>query len=150
MLVRPRRFLLFTRFWPVSKVYKFTHIAAYLTLIHGILYFIVKYYMQVESPYGLRAHWSQGIIQGVHILLSPLFIFAFGLLWKDHILVKLKKSKRKRTIGIGLVAICIIMIVSGLGIQTFYQEGIKEFQTWAHLASSALFALFYVIHHIRK
>lgn len=134
----------------MSKIYRFTHLAAYLTIAHGIIYFIVKYYMQVESPYGLRPHWSQGVAQGAHILLSPLFIFALGILWKDHILVKFKKSNRKRISGIGLVAICLVMIVSGLGIQIFYQEGIKEFQTWAHLGSSGAFILFYIVHHIKK
>lgn len=133
-----------------TKIYKFTHIAAYLTVLHGLIYFIVKYYMQVESPYGERPHWSQGYIQSIHIFLSPLLVFAIGMLWKDHIVMKFKHSARKRGSGITLFIICAVMIFSGYGIQSFYEETTKAVQTWAHLISSFLFVVAYAIHHFRK
>lgn len=133
-----------------NKIYRFTHFAAYLTILHGLFYLAVKYFFQVETPYGMRAHWSQSYLQSAHILLSPLFLFALGLLWNWHILPKFKSSKRKRFSGIALLGLSLVMIASGYGVQAFYQETAKAIQVWAHLISGVLFILVYLLHHFRR
>lgn len=133
-----------------SKIYTFTHWAAYLTILHGLAYLGVKYFMQADTPYGARPHWSQGYLQSLHILLSPLFLFAMGLLWNFHIMPKLKSSKKKRKSGIALLCICLIMVASGYGVQAFYQETLKTVQVWAHVGAGCLFPAVYLLHHFRR
>lgn len=131
--------------------YRFTHFAAYLTIIHGTFYFAIKYFFQVEGPYGERPHWSQSYLQSAHVLLSPLLLFVFGMLWKDHILSKLRNSLKKRKSGIALLAAMCLMIFSGYGIQAFYGESLKAVQVWTHLIASGAFIFVYLLHHfIRK
>lgn len=133
-----------------SKIYRFTHIAAYLTIVHGLFYLVVKYFFKVETPYGERPHWLQGYLQSAHILLSPLFLFAMGLLWNGHIMTKLRHSTRKRVSGITLLCVCLIMVVSGYGIQAFYQETAKAIQVWAHIGTGLLFVFVYTLHHLKR
>lgn len=133
-----------------NKIYRFTHWAAYLTILHGLFYFIVKYFFQVESEYGARPHWSQTYLQSTHVLLSPLFLFAFGMLWNSHIVVKFKNSRLKRFSGLSLLATCLIMVISGYGVQAFYEESSKAFNVWAHLVTGLLFVVVYPLHHFRK
>lgn len=130
--------------------YKFTHWASYLTITHGVIYFVLKYFMQVESEYGLRPHPYQSLIQGIHIVLSPLLIFAFGLLFKDHIVRMYKNAIYKRKTGITLTLTMIIMILSGYLVQVIYQQNPKMVIAYIHIAVSGVFTLAYLIHHLFK
>jgi len=133
-----------------NKLYTFSHIITYLTVIHGSIYGIYKYFLKVETEYGLRPHALQGIWQGAHIFLSPLLIFIFGMLFKDHIIKMYTSAKRKRKSGIGLVALMVIMILSGYLIQIVYAQEPKVLIAYIHIAISVFFSFIYLVHHILK
>jgi len=133
-----------------NKLYTFTHYITYLTVIHGSIYGIYKYFLKVESEYGLRPHQMQGVWQGVHIFLSPLLIFIFGILFKEHIVKMYKSATRKRKTGLSLVFLMIAMILSGYLIQIIYAKEPKVLIAYIHIAVSFLFGFFYLIHHLLK
>lgn len=133
-----------------NKLYTFTHWVTYLTILHGVVYFIFKYFMKIESEYGLRPHPYQSLTQGLHILLSPLLIFAFGLLFKDHILRMYQNAVYKRKTGITLTLTMLIMIFSGYAVQVIYAESPKLVSAYIHIGISALFTFAYLIHHLLK
>lgn len=106
--------------------------------------------MKTESEYGLLPHPLQSYFQGIHIVFSPLLIFAFGLLFKDHIVKMYKNALYKRKTGITLVLTMTVMIISGYLVQVIYQAQSKELVAIIHIAISALFTLAYLIHHLFK
>lgn len=130
-----------------NKIYNFVHLTSYLTIIHGCLYAIIKYNLQIESEYGFRPHQYQALIQAIHIVLSPLLIFSFGLLWQDHIFPKLKKFKQKKVTGLSLVILIILMSLTGYLLQISYEEYTRQIFITLHLATSLLWTFFYVFHH---
>jgi uncharacterized membrane protein len=133
-----------------NKLYSFVHLTSYLTILHGFLYALIKYFLKVETEYGVRAHEYQSLTQAIHIVLSPLLIFSFGLLFKDHIYPKLVRFREKKLSGTALVVIFILMSFSGYLVQVVYQESPREFFIWIHIITSALWTLFYLIHHKSK
>jgi hypothetical protein len=133
-----------------SSIYQFTHWVTYITIFHGFIYYIVKYFLQVETEYGLRAHPTQGLIQGIHIALSPLLIFAFGVLFKDHIIKMYQSAKKKRKTGVTLTLTMFIMIFSGYAIQVIYVQTPKMVSSYIHIGISLLFTLAYLIHHLLR
>ena len=133
-----------------NNTYKFTHFAAYTTLIHGAVYGIYKYFFIVETEYGPRPHSMQGFWQGTHILGSVLLVFTFGVLWKTHILKMLHNSFVKRRSGILLVLTLSITILSGYLVQVIYQNSFKELIAFLHIGVGIIFGLGYIYHHLEK
>ncbi|MCF8059417.1 MAG: hypothetical protein K9K67_08980 [Bacteriovoracaceae bacterium] len=135
----------------MKRVYSFTHLASYLSILSGLGYFIVIEYFKLETPYGLRPHSSQGLWQAFHILVVPALVFAIGLLWREHIYVKLKATTRfKRISGIGLLASFLIMTFSGYFLIVSKNQFFIDLNKYLHLASSLLWLLFYLYHHFKK
>mgnify|MGYP000305835929 CR=1 FL=1 len=133
-----------------NKTYLFTHYVTYLTFIHGIGYWIYKYFLKVETEYGIRPHPLQEVWQASHVLLSPLLVFAFGLLFKGHIWKMYKNAHHKRKTGITLTLSMVIMILSGYLVQVIYQVEAKQITAYVHIAISVLFIFAYLIHHLFK
>jgi len=129
------------------KTYQFIHFTSYLTILHGIVYFIVKDFMQVETDYGPRPHYFQTYIQGAHIVLSPLLLISFGILWQEHILKFFQKRSRKLISGVTLTFSLVLIGFSGYLIQILYTDAPKKFAVWLHLLFSALYILAYLRHH---
>lgn len=130
----------------MSKVYKFIHLSAYLTIVHGFIYGLYKYAFQLETEYGVRPHPQQEFWQASHIILSPIFIFGLGLLWKDHIIKMFKHSAAKRKSGIGLSIFALVMCISGYLVQTIYQY--KSELGLIHSVLAGTFTILYLIHHL--
>jgi len=133
-----------------NSLYSLTHIITYLTILHGVLYWLIKYYMKVETEYGLRPHEFQSLLQGAHIILSPALIFIFGLLFKEHILKMYKNALYKRKTGMTLTISMTVMILTGYLIQVVYMSGPKEHIAHIHIIVSLIFSLSYLIHHLLK
>lgn len=130
------------------QYYKFIHFTSYLTIVHGLIYWIVKEFMAIDTEYGLRPHIMQTYAQAMHILLSPLLVISFGLLWRDHILKLFKAKNKKLFSGSILTVSLMILIGSGYLIQVVYAVKLKTFFVWMHLILSALYILAYLKHHI--
>ncbi len=129
------------------KVYKAVHLCAYLTLIHGTIYGAVKYLMQVETEYGIRPHPQQDVWLSMHVLLSPLLVFAFGMLWQNHIVKMYINAIIKRKSGISLVVIMFLMIITGYLTQIIYQADWQNLTGISHAVIGLIFGLIYLIHH---
>lgn len=132
------------------NLYRFVHLTSYLTIGHGILYYVIKNFMTNETQYGIRPNEYQGLIQSVHIILSPILIFALGLLWKNHILKFFRKKSIKLYSGIILTTTLITISFSGYLIQIIYNIKGKEIATYIHLIFSALYIGSYLYHHFKK
>lgn len=132
------------------NTYKFVHLASYLTIFHGVVYYVVKYFLKTETEYGIRPNDYQSIIQGAHIVLSPFLIFALGILWKSHILKFFKKKTRKLYSGTILTLSLILISFSGYLIQVIYRPTEKEISIYIHLIFSGLYIGSYIFHHFHK
>lgn len=106
--------------------------------------------MKIETEYGIRPHAYQSLIQAVHIVLSPLLIFVFGHLFKDHIIRMYKNAIYKRKTGVTLTLTMVVMIVSGYLVQVIYQAGPKMMSAYIHIGISAVFTIAYLIHHLLR
>lgn len=130
-----------------KNLYKFIHFTSYLTIAHGVLYWVIKEFLQIQSDYGPRPHPYQTYVQAIHILLSPLLIISLGLLWQNHIVVFFKKRSKKFISGTLVTAFLIIISLSGYLVQVVYDEPGKKYVTWIHLIFSGLYLFAYLSHH---
>lgn len=99
----------------------------------GIIYFIFKYFMLVESNYGPRPHELTATWLHWHVMSVPLVVLALGYLLPIHIIPKLKKSNQERQkSGIFLILCFIIMIISGYLLQMGFSQSFNISAGWIH------------------
>jgi hypothetical protein len=124
------------------------HISNYLIVLTGIGYGVLKYFMKVDSQYGLLPNPNQKFFLYAHILVAPIFIFGIGCIWNSHIQVKrqLKQTPKKIT-GKSLFYLVFIMIASGYLIQT--QVELKNIWIWVHIVISVIWIPLYLVHHFK-
>lgn len=132
-----------------NKIYFYTHLASYLTILTGIIYYLFIHFFKVETDYGIRPHFLQQWFQASHILISPMLVFMVGILFIPHILKNLHGRYKKRS-GITLIVIFFIMTFSGYWIQVSKSDLTIDLSTWLHLATSLIWIIVYLLHHFYK
>lgn len=106
----------------------------------GLIYWWMKHMMEPASEWAVINHPLQPWVLKTHILVSPVLVFALGLMVSDHILPHLKASSRSGQ-GSGLLAISLLapMGFSGYLIQAATHPGWLSALAWAHLATGCLY-----------
>lgn len=126
---------------------RFEHIANALVGFSGLLYAYFRYFCASSDPFSAAPHPLETWMQAAHIVVAPILVFAAGLIWKDHVWNKIKKSRSpRRFTGITLAVMLLPMIVSGYLVQTTVDDGWRK--TWAisHWVTSGLWLGAYLGH----
>jgi len=83
----------------------------------------------------------------LHVLAAPALVFAFGWIFKDHILAKLAvPGVPARRSGLAGLALFAPMVLSGYLLQVVTRESLHGPLVVLHLGSGALFAGTYAAH----
>jgi hypothetical protein len=115
----------------------------------GLVYVWLKYFAD-KDPSAL-AHPAEPSVQALHVVLSPLLIFAVGLIWRDHVLRKLRRLRRRgRASGILILVLFPPMALSAYMIQVTVDEVWRQGWVVAHLVTSGLWIAGYVVHLVTK
>ncbi len=112
------------------------------TIASGAVYLWMKYFMVSDEPYAVINHPLQPWVLKIHILVSPLLVFALGLIALKHVAAHLRrKVKGGRRSGLLLAASAGPMVVSGYLIQVLTNEQWLRIAALTHILTGTLFAL---------
>lgn len=113
----------------------------------GVIYFIFKYFFQVETSFGLRPHSLTSSLLHLHIISVPLLVLIVGYIAGIHIAPKLRSKKlSRRTSGLTLIISFLFMVITGYLLQVGFDPEVNDFISIIHLVISALWLLATVWH----
>lgn len=115
----------------------------------GLAYAWMRYLLVPADEWAVVNHPWQPAIQHLHVLAAPLLVFAVGLVWSSHVVGKLRNGRRNRSPGIGLALLFVPMAASGYLLQVAVDPAWRQRWIWIHLATSALWIAFFVVHQLR-
>jgi len=128
---------------------KFILGTVYASIISGVIYGILKFFFKVQGPFGVMSNPWQSDLQHIHIIVSPFVLFSIGLLWKNHIWLRISTDfKKLRKTGITLTVFFFIMVLSGYFYQSSTGENSLLIWQWTHIVSSSVWTLLFIFHHI--
>jgi hypothetical protein len=117
----------------------------------GLAYAGFKYFASGKDPYSAAGSPWEPAAHSFHVILSPPLIFAVGLIWRDHVLRKLRHFRRRgRFSGLALVALFMPMVVSAYLIQVTVEETWRKAWVILHLATAALWVSSYLGHLLMR
>ena len=126
---------------------RFTHLAVLLVGGTGLVYGWMCYLARPDDPFAVVNHPWQPDLQHLHVLMAPLLVFGLGLLWRNHVWVKVRsRAGRQRWSGLVLLGLLVPMAATGYFVQVTVDEGWRAVWVWTHGISSCVFLLFYVGH----
>jgi len=128
---------------------RFTHVAVALSGLTGLVYGWLRYFVQPEDEFALVNHPAEPWLKSLHILLVPLLLVAFGLVFRDHIWTKIRSgAQARRRTGWVLFALFTPMVISGYLLQVSADPDLRQFWLVLHLVSSLIWLPFYGIHQL--
>lgn len=121
--------------------------SSFLTVVTGVGYFVTKYLLATEDPFSVVAHPWQPWFLKAHIVVSPLLIFALGLVALRHVWVHIRNGTRPgRRTGLTLAFAVAPMILTGYLIQVFTAQGWVTAMAISHIVFGALYAVAFTAH----
>lgn len=125
---------------------QYFHLATLLNLLVGVVYFLFRYFITVQTDFGEMPSEYQPYFQYFHILFVVPWVFVFGMLFQTHMLPKLKKKlPKKKKSGITLMVLSVLMILSGYTIQV----SSPEWMGLSHVIISGAWFCVYLWHILR-
>lgn len=123
------------------------HIAALLTGLTGLLYGWLRYFGQRVGEFGLEPHPLQALLQHLHVIASPLLVFALGMVVRGHVVPMWRSGRAAgRASGIALALILAPMVISGYLVQVVTDPMARVASAWVHGLTSLLFLAGYGTH----
>lgn len=115
--------------------------------VTGIAYFFMKYLMDSGDPFAVINHPWEPVMLAAHVLAAPLTILAFGMLFRSHVLKKLRSRRRSaRRSGWMSLSSFTVMALSGYLLQVLSDPAWLRIAVWIHVVSSVAFVVAYGAH----
>ena len=129
----------------------FLHVTVALTAVTGIIFALMKYAMTTDDPFAVANHPLQPYMLDAHVVVAPIALFGFGLIFHSHIWRKYKrKAKPRRRSGISALSLLIPMVLSGYLLQVTTGEGFRKAMAITHWISSGVFVVAYLAHQFSR
>jgi hypothetical protein len=115
----------------------------------GFAYLWMKYFLVSDDPFATINHPWESAMLSAHVLTSPVFILAFGILLNAHIIKQLRSWRREnRVSGLTSLGMFATMVASGYLLQVVTSEALLTALVIIHVGSGAIFAAVYAGHLI--
>jgi thiamine biosynthesis lipoprotein len=125
----------------------FLHLTTALAWSTGLVYAILRYFVKSEDAFGVVNHPLEPHLQHLHILLTPLMVFAIGVIWRRHVWTSWRSGQgSRRRSGIGMALILGPMVLSGYLIQVVLAEGWRAAWVVIHVTASLVWLAGYGFH----
>lgn len=113
-----------------------------LTVATGVGYFWTKYLVTSPDPYAVVNHPLQPFFLKAHIVVSPLLLFALGLIAVRHVWKHFRSGVQwSRKSGLTAALSVVPMVLTGYLIQVLSSAGWVQAMAVAHVAFGALYAV---------
>lgn len=129
----------------MKNYYRIFKTALLFSAFTGLGLYILKYWMKVDTGYGLRPHPLQADFQHFHLFFVPWLVLAVGILIPVHIKSNINKLKKRKT-GILLIIFFILMMLTGPLLQFSFNPLILEGLQRIHQLSSFSFLIIFLLH----
>jgi hypothetical protein len=121
--------------------------SAAATTLTGVVYLWMRYFMEPVEQFAVINHPLQPFVLKAHILVSPLLVFALGMISVRHVWNHVANGTRRgRPSGIITASIAAVMVVTGYVIQVVTAEGVLRAIAYVHIAVGIVFALGFSMH----
>lgn len=123
--------------------------AALVLLVTGAAYAWMKYVMPSEDPFSVVGHPAQPYLLWLHVLAGPVFVFAVGVIAREHLIGRYRDPRVRRSgrrSGVASAAILVLAVASGYLLQVVTAERPRGILALVHLGSGVLFAAIYAAH----
>ncbi|HEX2254738.1 MAG TPA: hypothetical protein VHQ65_15840 [Thermoanaerobaculia bacterium] len=123
------------------------HVATLLVGGTGVVYALMRYFVEPADPYAVINHPWQPAVQHLHVWVAPLLVFGAGVVWREHVWKHWRRGVRPRRVsGVVMMLDLIPMIASGYLIQTAVTSGWRTAWITVHLVTSGLWLLGWTGH----
>lgn len=123
------------------------HVSNLLVGGTGLVYATTLYFTSTDDPFAAASHPLQDPSRSLHVIAAPLLVFAVGLIWRTHVMGRIRAGMRtRRKTGILLALSIAPMTASGYLLQVAVDETWRAIWVAVHLATSALWLAAYGIH----
>ena len=120
-----------------------------LTAATGLLYVGMKYGLEPREPWAVINHPLQPVVLKAHILVSPLLLFAIGLVATRHVWRHWRSGMvRARRSGVLTMVATAPMALSGYLIQVVTAAPLLAAAQWIHIATGVAFAAGLALHQV--
>jgi hypothetical protein len=121
--------------------------SAAATTLTGVVYLWMRYFMEPVEQFAAVNHPLQPLVLKAHILVSPLLVFALGMISVRHVWNYFANgSSRGRHSGIVTASIAAVMIGTGYLIQAVTAVGALRVIAYVHIAVGIVFAIGFLMH----
>jgi len=123
-------------------------VSTFLSGLSGIAFLVMKYLMKNDDPFSVLGHPWQPHMLAIHVLVSPLVVFALGLISREHILGGYLNGagRRGRRSGASTILLAAPMILSGYFLQVVTGEIFRQILVIIHVATGLMFAGLFFWH----
>ncbi len=120
-----------------------------LTVLTGLVYLGMKYGLEPAEPWAVINHPLQPAVLKAHIVVSPLLLFAIGMITTRHIWRHWRSGMAwGRRSGVTTVLATAPMVLSGYLIQVVTVAPLLAAVQWTHIATGVLFAVGLGVHQV--
>ncbi len=117
------------------------------TVVTGLGYFWAKYLVQPESAWAVINHPLQPWFLKAHIIVSPLLVFAIGMITLRHVWRHFRAGLPwGRKSGITAALATAPMVITGYLIQSITHEGWLTAMAISHIGFGVVYAIGLVLH----
>ncbi len=126
----------------------FLHGGTLATGVTGLAYAAFKHLMTSDDPFTAYNHPLQPWMLTLHVLGAPVLVFGVGIIFKDHVLGKMKNGAppAARRGGLWTLALVVPLILTGYLVQVLASGDFRNLSSWIHLGLGIAFLVFYGIH----
>ncbi len=118
------------------------------TGVTGLAYAAFKHLMTSDDPFSAYSHPLQPWTLTLHVLAAPVLVFGVGIIFKDHVMGKMKNGappSAKRG-GLWTLSLVLPLILTGYLVQVLASGGPRDWTGWIHLGLGVAFLVFYALH----
>jgi hypothetical protein len=123
-------------------------LSVFLAGASGIGLLWTKYLVHSDDPWAVINHPLQPWFLKTHIVVTPLLVFALGLVTARHIWPYLRAARWGKS-GVGIAVLAVPLVVTGYLIQTVIEQRWLGVLAVAHIVLGFLFMTGFVVHQAR-
>ena len=120
----------------------------WLSTLTGFIFLVMKYGMSSDDPYSVLGHPWQPHFLAAHVLIGPAFVFALGLISREHVVGLFFNDlvPRGRRSGASTIMLAAPMILSGYLLQVITHPFMRRLLVVLHVAAGILFIAVFALH----
>ncbi|MGH7540740.1 MAG: hypothetical protein ACRELC_07060 [Gemmatimonadota bacterium] len=117
------------------------------TAFTGVGYFMFRYLVRTDDPFAVVNHPLEPAFLKAHLLVSPLLLYAVGLITVRHVWRHFRSGARRARLSGSFTALAVVpMVATGYLLPVLTGAGWLRAMAIAHVAFGALYVAGLIVH----